>query len=213
METKKITALKQQKRKTTRVNVYLDGEFAFGVEKVIAAKLAIGQELQAQQLAELQDSENLESAYQKSLHYISFRPRSINETRKHFSRKGMLPEILDAVIERLLERNYLNDSEFAQNWVENRVAFKPRSRFALKGELFQKGIDNQIMEEVLADLDDSKLAQDAAQKRVHRLKALEWNEFRKKLMGYLGRRGFPYPICDEVSRNLWGQIHNETEHA
>ena len=62
--TKKVTALKLQKRNKNRVNVYLDGEFAFGLARIVAAWLSTGQELTEEKIAELQAQDNVEVALQ-----------------------------------------------------------------------------------------------------------------------------------------------------
>ncbi|HOG79782.1 MAG TPA: hypothetical protein PK454_08510, partial [Anaerolineaceae bacterium] len=63
----KITALKVQKRNPNRVNVYLDGDFAFGLARVVAAWLQIGQILTPEKITSLQAQDTHEVAYQKAL--------------------------------------------------------------------------------------------------------------------------------------------------
>lgn len=213
MDDKTITALKQQKRNPSRINVYLDGEFAFGLEKIVAAWLSVGAKLSTKQIRELESQEAVETAYQRALHFISYRPRSIQEVRVRLTKKEIEAAIIEAVIERLVSKNYLNDEEFAQTWVENRVAFKPRSRFALRGELIKKGISEEIIEAALASVDDASLAYKAAESKARRFAKYDRDEFRKKLLGFLGRRGFSYAVAEEVCRELWAQQQSEAHTA
>ena len=85
---KKITALRVQKRDPNRVNVYLDGEFAFGLTKLVAAWLQVGQVLSSEKISSLQSQETLEVAYLKALHYLSYRPRSESEVESSLKEKG-----------------------------------------------------------------------------------------------------------------------------
>ncbi len=77
-----VTALKAQKKNPNRVSIYLDGEFAFGVSRIVAAWLKIGQSLSDEKLASIQKQEAGELALQKALLLLSYRPRSESEIQK-----------------------------------------------------------------------------------------------------------------------------------
>jgi regulatory protein len=76
-----ITAIEPQQKNPQRVNVYLDGEFAFGLASIVAVWLKPGQELSEEKAAQLKADDEREVAYQKALHFISYRPRSSAEVR------------------------------------------------------------------------------------------------------------------------------------
>ncbi len=201
-----ITALEQQKRNKDRVSVFLDGEFAFGLTLEAAAGLRVGQELSDEAIAQLQDRETLIQARQSAFHYISFRPRSIVEVRRNLLGKEYDEVIVDAVIADLIERNYLDDEEFATYWVEQREAFKPRSRLALRQELFEKGVPRAVIARVVEEVDESDAAANAAERRSRRWTHLEEDEFRSKMIGYLRRRGFSYQIAKETTEEVWRNL-------
>jgi regulatory protein len=71
-----ITALRFQKRNKNRVNVYLDGQFAFGLVAIEAARLRVGQTLSDNDVARLQMRDEVERAYERALNFLSYRPRS-----------------------------------------------------------------------------------------------------------------------------------------
>ncbi len=206
---KTITSLKQQKRNPKRINVYLDEEFAFGLSRIVAAWLSVGQEIDEEKIIELQSNDDQEIAYQKALNYISYRPRSIKETRDRLIKYDFQEKVIDHVLSKLEEKQLLDDGNFAREWIENRSAFKARSSFALRRELFQKGISENIIENELKDLDDLELAYKAAEVKTHRFSQLEWEQYRKKLSAYLARRGFHYAISEEVCREMWDRQHNQ----
>ena len=89
---KTITALKVQKKNHQRLNVYLDGEFAFGLSRFVAAWLQVGQELTEAKITELLSDDELESAYQQSLKFIGYRIRTTYEVDQHLRKKGINPE-------------------------------------------------------------------------------------------------------------------------
>jgi len=70
-----ITALSAQKRSQDRVNVYLDGEFAFGLAAIAAVRLRVGQTLTAADIAALQETDAVEKAKESALHLLGYRPR------------------------------------------------------------------------------------------------------------------------------------------
>ena len=79
----RITAIEPQQKNPQRVNIYLDGEFAFGLAVVVAAWLKVGQELGEEKIASLKMQDEREVTYQKALHFLSYRPRSSAEVRQN----------------------------------------------------------------------------------------------------------------------------------
>lgn len=209
--TQKITSLKAQKRSAQRINVHLDGEFAFGISRIVAAWIEVGQELSPEEIKELQEKDSAEKSYQRALNFLSYRPRSqaevIRNLRKHETPEGQIEE----TIERLLKNNLVNDQEFAQLWVENRSAFRPRGAYALRIELRQKGLSDDIIDPILNDLKEEELAYKAALQRGNKLINYEWNDFRKKLSGFLARRGFSYQIIFDTVSKVWEELGADIE--
>jgi regulatory protein len=208
---KTITALTRQKRNAQRVNVFLDDEYAFSLEDVTAASLAIGQVLSEAQVAELRDTAEFELAKARALNYLTYRPRSSAELRRYLAGKGYSEEVAEQVVARLTELGLVDDDAFARYWVEQRQTFKPRSQLALRQELFQKGIDRVVIDEVVAELDDEEAARKAAASRATRLAGLPEEEFLRRLGGYLQRRGFGYAVVDRVCRELWAAVRADDD--
>ncbi len=206
----KITAIKIQRRNKERVNIYLDGEFAFGLTRIVAGWLQIGQELNEKKIEALKAEDEREQAYIRALNYLSYRPRSIKEVEQNL-RKHKVPDVLiPETIERLRKNNFVDDMDFAKQWIENRNRFRPRGKKALRLELRQKGIDNEDLQEVLDDLvDEESLAYQAGLKKARQLAKLEWQDFRRKLGAFLARRGFPYSVISPLIQPLWDAVHPE----
>lgn len=204
----KITALKVQKRNPNRVNVYLDGEFAFGLARIMAAWLAVGQTLTDDQISALREKDGVEAAYQHALHFISYRPRSEAEVRRKMQEIGVKDEWAHDVIDRLRRAGVVGDAGFAADWVENRAALHPRGRRLLTYELRQKGISDDDISAALDPLPEEEgLAYSAGVKYASRLKGLEWLVFSRRLAGFLARRGFSYSTCKPVIRQIWDEIN------
>ncbi len=208
----KITALKAQKRNQNQISVFLDGKFSFGLARIVAAWLQVGQELTSEQIAKLQAQDNVEVAYLKALNFLSYRPRSEAEVKKRLEKHGYLEADIETILQRLRENRFVQDSEFAQQWIENRSTFRPRSRRVLAMELRQKGVGEETIQDALTDAeDDEELAYQAAVSRLQRYENLDWETFRKKLGGFLLRRGFTYGTVSPVIRRLWEELQSGHE--
>ncbi len=199
----KITALKQQKRNTQRINVYLDGEFAFGLSRFAAAWLEVGQDLPAEKIRRLQEADEQETAYQRALNYLSYRPRSEQEVRRNLQKHATSETVIDKTLERLRRNGFVDDLQFAKDWAENRSTFRPRGRRALAAELRQKGIAREIIEAALQNLDEDALAHQAAVKQFRKYANLEWADFRRKMTAFLARRGFDYETAKSAVEDVW----------
>ncbi|MDP1721878.1 MAG: regulatory protein RecX [Candidatus Gottesmanbacteria bacterium] len=155
----------------------------------------------------------MEDLYQKlldaSFHFVSFRPRSEKEMRaylaKKLSRLSVIPArdariqfpILDRVIARLRELDYVNDEKFAAWWVDQRQSHKPKGNRLILQELKAKGVAVEIKQP-----DEVGLARQALAKKLERWQTLPKIEQKKKIYGFLGRRGFDADtirrVIDEV---------------
>ncbi|MFN3742153.1 MAG: regulatory protein RecX [Anaerolineales bacterium] len=206
----KVTAIEPQKRNPQRVNIYLDGEFAFGLTRLVAAWLKVGDELSAEKIASLQEADAREQALQYALRLLTHRPRSQAEVRQRLEQRGWSEKIIEETLERLHQDGLLNDVAFAHSWVENRYIFRPRGRRLLIRELRQKGLDEQTIQDALGDIDEEGAAYAAARPRAQRLKGLEPRLFYRRLTAYLVRRGFSYETADTVARRLWEELQGET---
>ncbi len=206
---RKITALTAQKRNRERVNVYLDGEFAFGLARIVAAWLQVGQELSEERIVDLQAEDQRESAYQQALRFIQYRERSEAEVQRYLKENKVPEETAGYVMERLKRSGLVNDTRFAQAWVDNRDEFHPRSRRALAYELRQKGIDPDAIQSALDEHDDEEMAYQAAIKQFRKFKNLEWTEFRQKMLAYLARRGFSYGTAAPAAARVWAEQSEE----
>jgi regulatory protein len=206
---KKITALEVQKRNPNRVNVYLDGEFAFGLARITAAWLRVNAELDDEKIRQLQAEDARERALQQALLFLSYRARSESEIRQNLRKHEIPEEVIEFTLGRLRRDGLANDNGFAQAWVENRSTFRPRSRRLMAMELRQKGIDEESATAALESIDEDALADAAARKRAPRFKDLEWNEYRKKLSEFLARRGFSYSVIAPVVTRIWNDTHGQ----
>lgn len=200
----KITALKAQKRDPNRVNVYLDGKFAFAVQRIVGAWLSVGQMIDDKKVDNLKTQDTYEKAFLKAVRFVDYRPRTEQEVRKKLREQEFPEAVIEAVLERLNNLDFVGDAKYARFWIENRSTFRPRSHRMLVSELIGKGVSSEIIDEALQDAeDDESLAYKAATKYIRRVEGLDWENFRKKLSGFLARKGFSYSVTAQVVRQVW----------
>lgn len=206
-----ITQLEVQQRNDQRVNVYLDGKYGFSLQMIIAATLRLGQSLTDEQIAELEQRDAIENVYDRTLHYLSYRPRSQEEVKTYLLRRKVTEEVAGQVIERLLAAGLLDDRAFAAYWVDNREAFRPRGKHSLCFELRRKGVADAIIREVTQDLDEIESAYRAGSARASRLAGMDYQTFYRRLSAFLQRRGFNYNTVRTTVNHLWEDLQASEE--
>ena len=210
---REITAIKAQKRNRQRVNIYLDGEFAFGLSRCVAGWLEPGRKLTQAEIEKLLEEDTYEVAFQKALQFIQYRPRSVEETRRRLLEKGFSNEVVEKTIDKLLEKDWLDDLDFARQWIENRNTFRPRSDRLLVYELRLKGVAedkiNQELEKYAGD--ENELAYQAGINKAKKCRHESKLDFLKKVGGFLGRRGFHYGVVKPTVDRLWEEFSAPTE--
>ena len=205
-----ITAICVQERNHQRVSIDLDGEYVFGLSRIVGAWLKVGDHISDEKIATLKAQDSNEVAFQSALRLLNRRLRSSEEIRKGLIAKGFEPEQVDDIIQRLISDKLLNDEKFMHSWIESRSHFHPRSRRLLKLELRKKGIADDLIDTALADsVEDTDLAYQAATQYARRLANLEWFEFRKRLSAFLGRRGFSYGTIVPVVNTVWEEQNQQ----
>ena len=202
----RITSLSVQKNNPQRVNVYIDGEFAFGLAMIEAVKLSTGQLLTDADIRALDQLDECERARESALNLLSYRPRSEHEVRRRLQQKGFSEQAIESAVQRLLRAKLLDDEAFARYWISNREQFRPRGQFALRQELWRKGVPSRIIDRLLEDVDEAENAYQAAMKRLSRWQRMEPSERQHKLTGYLQRRGFSYDVIREVWDRLVAEL-------
>lgn len=145
--------------------------------------------------------ENRDLAFNFSLKYLSFRARSKREIKDYLIRRNFIEATIHSVIKKLEELKFLNDEEFGRQWIESRQKHKGKSKFILKNELRLKGLANDIIEPLLNDAaDDFETARILFEKKEKLLNKLPPEEFKKKIGGFLQRKGFTWGIIDKLLR-------------
>lgn len=194
----KITEVRQGIKNPNRVNVFIDGKYSFSldVSQVIDFGVKVGRELTTEELSELKKASEFGKLYQRTLEWVLARPRSIKETKDYLRRKIYEKKIdkiyIDDIIEKLKNKNYVNDLMFAEWYTENRFIKKGVSQRRLAQELMKKGISRDIIEKALSSRNDEV----DLKKMISKKRAKYQDD--EKLMAYLVRQGFSYDLVKRI---------------
>ena len=210
----KITGISVQAKNKNRVNISVNGKYRFSLDIFQLGELGVktGREYSEAELAEIENEGQFSKLYARALEYCLMRPRSIKEMRDYLWKKtlskkyktrqgdikgrpGVPPVLTERVLQRLIEKSYVNDETFARWWVEYRNQTKGSSARKLQAELGAKGVGRDIVERALADSsrDDTSELQKVIAKKQKRYPDTQ------KFIAYLLRQGFSY---DDVKKAL-----------
>jgi len=205
---KKVTAIGEGKRRKGRANIFLDDKFAFSLEAGVVQKegLRVGQELSEGDIEALNSAELSQRCLNAALRYLAYRPRSQAELKERLARRGFDGETIAAALARLKEQGLVDDLAFARFWKENRQSFSPRSQWLVRRELKAKGVAEELIARVVADVDDEDNAYQAAIVKRHRLPVGDYEGFRRRLGEYLKRRGFGYGVINNTVNKVWAEV-------
>jgi len=161
---------------------------------------------QKSDLLKKEDKRNLNRAREYALRLLEYRERSEQEIKERMSRKNYNERLIKSTIESLKNHNLVNDRRFARMWAESCLR-RSYGRWKVQSDLNKKGIDEEIVEEVLREsyskVDEVQIALALIQKKWPFLKE-EKNTLLRRVSDFLKRRGFPFEVIAEVIRQQYG---------
>jgi regulatory protein len=156
-----VTALEQQKKDTSRLNMYIDGNFFCGISVNIVAQYNIyqGKEIEEKTLEEIFFSELQSRFFDRAVSYLVRSPKTEYQIKRYinelfFKKKGkwfediskeQMEQIQKYVLEKLHKYDYIDDERYAELFISSRLKNKPRGRAVLYGELLSKGVSKDII--------------------------------------------------------------------
>ena len=220
----RVTKIQVQAKRKDRYSVYIDEEYRFSLSEyqLAGARLYVGKEFTPQELDEFIDESAFGKAYERTLNYVTIRPRSQKEIQDYLTRSFLYPKpksytnkkgervfkkqnvdkskvttMIERVTERLGEKGYINDEVFATAWINSRQLTKKSSKRRLEQELRAKGISSEIIATTLQKSDITD--QDNLQAMILKKRRLPKYQDDVKLTQYLLRQGFNY---DDIKEQL-----------
>lgn len=145
---------------------------------------------------------DFEKAKECAFWYINKRRYTKKELINKLVQREYEREVAEKVVKYLEEFDYVNDADYARRYIHDAVKIKKHGMVRIKNDLFQKGIDRNVIEEILVDLDVdcTKVIYELIQIKAKSLNLEDEKQF-NKLVAFLVRRGFNYGEAVHSVRN------------
>ena len=186
-----------------RIGLEIEAEI---VEKLIAAdEIMRAKNFALRLLREATHNEgddNMEDSHS----VVKSRTYTKSEMERRLVREDFSEKAVGTVVEELIDSGHIRDRKYAENWIVRRQKSNPRGKTLLKHELLDKGVDRETVEQVIAQVeteDEATLALQIAQKRVKQYRQLPVHVAKRRLHGFLARRGFGSEIVRQVLTQIF----------
>ncbi len=204
-----ITSITPQVKDKRRCNIYIDGRFCCGLtlEATVKNRLKAGMVVSPERLSEIQLESEKNTAMDKALYFISATRKTQEQVRKHLREKGYLPAVIEYVLEKLNGYDFLNDAQYAKDYV-GQTASKKGARL-IKMQLKAKGLEEEDIDGAMATI-ETGTQEDAAKsilQKYMRNKTAD-RESLAKAFKYLLSKGFEYEIA-RSALTAFGELDDE----
>ncbi|MCL2085960.1 RecX family transcriptional regulator [Candidatus Saccharibacteria bacterium] len=201
-----VTDLRQQVKDKTRISIYVNGRFSFGLTLAQVADLGLrkGLQLDVEKIEELKGESEYGKMRAVAVMYCCSRERSIKELRDYMRRRVQKKELPDKFVDRILrelmEKEIVSDARFAKLWAESRKSRSGISKKKLDLELMRKGVDRNLIAKTLDEVFGEGGERDEKEELIKVLakKGRKYMGDRRKLTEYLFRQGFRFDTIREV---------------
>ncbi len=186
-----------------RVGLQIEAEV---IEKIIAADEVMRAKNYALRLLSERTDNAAVDETEDSRSTVKPKPYTKSEVKQRLAREGFSETAIETAIEELIDSGHIRDRKYAENWVVRRLKSNPRGKTLLKRELLDKGVDREVAEQVVAEIeteDETTVALQIAQKRVKRYRQLPVHVAKRRLHGFLARRGFGSEIVRQVLEQIF----------
>ena len=195
----KISKIEVQKNHKDRVNIFVDDEFYASMFLDTAVKYGIKKDVEIDEAIFksylIESEKNL--AFNKALNYMNTALKTARQMREYLKKKGYDKSVVDYVIEKFIEYNYINDKNFAESYVNT---YKNKyGKQMLKNKLLTKGVSKQVIDEVLEDFESETEVIDKLLIKKIGSKTLS-DDLLTKCIRFLASRGFNYEEINSAIR-------------
>ena len=187
-----------------RYYLFVDGAQRAIVEAEILAKykLRTDDEIDEERLNEILLENGELSAFDRALTYLEKNIKTEKGIREYLKQKGFLPVSIDNAVAKLMEYGYINDKTYAENYV--RTYLRRKGKKLLRYELLSKGVEANIIEEVLEEIFDENEEISSCRevfRKYTRNKELDL-KMKQKTYAYLAGKGFGSSVISRVMREV-----------
>lgn len=203
----KITKIEVQKRNKERVNLFLDGEYAFSIsaELVYKEHLKVNDEIDYKEIKDLAEKESFSRCKESGLRIIEKNYKTEKEVRDKLKQKGYEENAIEYSVKFLKEYNFINDNYYAKAFISDKLSSMGSQK--IKYNLIQKGIAKEIIEEELVNINkdnEKDTALNLARKKFDSIKNKETDNYKisGKLYRYLISKGYEMNMVSDIVKQI-----------
>ncbi|MBR1736566.1 MAG: regulatory protein RecX [Firmicutes bacterium] len=189
-----------QKHKKNRFSVFIDNEFAFGIDGVdlLYYKLKAGEEISREKYQKIIENAVFTKCKDKAASLLAHSPKTKKELKERLLKEDYPEDIIQRVTDLLEKYGYIDDEAYARAYIQDKFNLKGYGRKKLQYELYMKGIPKDTAEKIIDefDLDEAGKALSLLKQKYGEISSPD-PKTKQKMYGYLLRRGYGYDIISE----------------
>ncbi|MGW3683244.1 recombination regulator RecX [Streptomyces prasinus] len=148
------------------------------------------------------------------LRLLTGTPRTRKQLADALRKREIPDEAAEEVLSRFEEVGLIDDSAFADAWVESRHHGRGLARRALAQELRTKGVDSTLIDAAVSQLDSEQeeaTARELVARKLRSTRGLDRDKRIRRLAGMLARKGYPEGLALRVVRQALEEEGEDTE--
>ncbi|MFE5814978.1 recombination regulator RecX [Streptomyces sp. NPDC056479] len=156
----------------------------------------------------------VEQARAICLRLLTGTPRTRKQLADALLKREIPDDAAEEVLSRFEEVGLINDSAFADAWVESRHHGRGLARRALAQELRTKGVDTTLIDAAVGRLDSEQeeaTARELVDRKLRSTRGLDRDKRLRRLAGMLARKGYPEGMALRVVRRALEEEGEDTE--
>ena len=198
-----ITKIEIQKRNKSRVNIYINDEFAFACDAqlVYIHNITKGRSIEKENLENIVNEDNYIKGKNVALHFLERSFKSSKQVVDKLTIKEFDIKTIDRVMDFLKQYDFINDERFVELFIKEKIRSIGKNK--IKFTLLKKSLPKELIEEALDKITSEQQLEIALKLGEKKLVTLSKNEkdsrkLYKKTSDYLARSGYDYSVIKEV---------------
>jgi len=207
-----VTGVEPQKNSKSRVSIFVDGKYAFSLDETDAVRMGIkcGRELTDRDIENCKMECDYSKAREKAFDMLSGRSLSKKELCEKLSRKGYDEAVVVEVANELEELGYINDYDYAMLFMEH-CREKMWGSKKIRYEMNQRGISNDIIEEILSECNEYDMLDEIKEIIISRYSSRDLTDMKTKASAvrYFASRRFDFSLINSAISAAIEELANE----
>lgn len=204
----RITDIQPHPQLHAHQQLYLNQKPAIVIHTSLVEKfgLRIGLEIEAHVIEKIITADEEMKAKNYALQLLREEIYSKTQMTQQLQGQGYGENTVKTIITELIQSGHIRDKQFAEKWIQKRLRTNPRGKILLKQELIDKGVDRETAEKAIDEVkmeDEEALALQIAQKQAQHYKNLPIHTAKRRLHGYLARRGYDADVILRIIQRLF----------